>query len=247
MTNTDASAVTLDAVTADFGGGSTPSHFDLWGGGTAATLPQTVAPGGHVVMTMTSSFNLDTSDLFGEACHVNSGVVPDVHVTVDGVLTDYRDDHQILNSDGADLASCPDDVSETVPFTAVTAGDQAPAAPVDDVAPALTGPAIVGRVFSGLPGGWNAAPPPTLTSQWTRCDSAGADCTPIAGATSANYLPVAADVGDTLRFQVSAANDSGAVTRASGAPRWSSQGRRWRSWATPRRGSRRCSRRTRPS
>jgi hypothetical protein len=215
FTNTTASSVTLDSVTVDFGGGSSPSHFDLWGGGSSSTLPQAVPPGGQVVMTMTNSFDFDTSDLLGEACHVNSGVVPVVHVSVNGEVTDYRDDHQILNSDGADLASCPTDISEAQPFATVTPGDQQAAAPIDDVMPTQTGSAVVGRVLSGLPGGWNASPPPSLTSQWMSCDTTGANCSPISGATSATYRPAPSDVGAALRFEITAANASGTVTRDS--------------------------------
>ena len=152
VTNGSASPVTVNAVSADFGGGSSPSHFDLWGAGGFGELPQTLPSGDHLVMAMTSSFNFDTSDLFGEACHVDSGVVPVVHITMNGVLTDYQDDHQILNSDGADLASCPGDVSEAKTFVAMSPNAQAAAAPVNDVAPSLTGAAIQGRVLSGLPG-----------------------------------------------------------------------------------------------
>jgi hypothetical protein len=217
ITNSGSSSMTLNAVTADFGGGSSPDHFDLWGGGATGSLPQTVAPGAHVVLTMTSGFNFDTSDLFGEACHVNSGVVPVVHVTVDGATTDYLDSHQILNGDGADLASCSGDISEQIPFTTVVPGIQPAAAPVNDVPPSIKGPAVESRVLSGFAGAWNAAPPPSLSAQWTRCDATGASCTAIAGATTPTYRPTSDDVGATLRYEVTAANASTTVVRDSEA------------------------------
>ena len=217
VTNTSSATVTVNAVRVDFGGGSTPSSFNLWGGGTSTTLPQSLAPGGHLVLTMTSGFNFDTSDLFGEACHLNTDVVPVVHVTVNGTQTDYQDDFQILNSDGADLASCPGDVSEQVPFTTIAPGAQPSQAPVETLAPALWGVPKQGHVMSGFPGAWDASPPPTLSLQWLRCDSTGANCAAIAGATSQTYLPIAADVGDTLRFQVTAKNASGTSAVASPA------------------------------
>jgi hypothetical protein len=172
---------------------------------------------------MTSSFNFDTSDLFGEACHINSGVVPVVHVTVNGSLTDYLDSHQLLTSDGADLASCPGDVSEQSPFTVVVPGAQPAALPVNDVAPSLTvagpagspGTATVGRVMSGFAGGWNASPPPAIALQWTRCDTSGNTCGSIAGAVNPTYIPVPADVGSTIRLKVTASNASGTVAMSS--------------------------------
>ena len=215
ITNSASSPVTVNAVSVDFGGGSSPANFALWGGGTSGTLPQALPPNWHLVLTMRSSFNFDTSDLLGEACHVNSGVVPVVHVTVNGGVTDYLDDHQILNSDGADLASCLGDVSEQTAFKTVSAGAQPGAAPVNDVAPSLAGTAVQNRVLSGFSGGWNGSPPPTIALQWMRCDSAGGNCSALSGATGATYRPVAADVGSTLRLRVTASNASGKLAVSS--------------------------------
>jgi hypothetical protein len=213
ITNSSSAAITVNAVTTDFGGGSSPSHFDIWSG--SGQLPQQLQPGHHLVLTMDASFNFDTSDLFGEACHVNSGVVPIVHVTMNGQLTDYLDDHQILNSDGADLGSCPGDVSEQVPFTAVIAGAQPAARPVNDLAPSITGTPVTGRILSGFAGAFNASPPPALAFQWLRCDSGGANCVAISGATTATYRPGTADVGGTLRLQITASNASGRLVTTS--------------------------------
>ncbi len=224
IANTSSVPVTVNAVTVDFGGGSSPSHYDLWGSGVTPHLPQTVAPGVDLVLTATD-FNFDTSDLFGEACHTNSGVVPVVHVTLNGSLTDYQDDHQILNSDGSDTGSCPLDVSEQQPFTVVVPGAQPAAAPVDDLPASVTvaGPAsspltpTVGRILSGFAGAWNASPPPVLSVQWTRCDTSGNNCTVITGATSLTYVPVSADVGHTLHLASTASNASGHPSLSSAA------------------------------
>jgi hypothetical protein len=215
ITNSGTASVTVNQVSVDFGGGSSPSSFALWTRSTAPSLPQTLTAGEHLVLTMTSSFNFDTSDLFGEACHINSGVVPVVHVTVNGTITDYMDDHQILNSDGADLASCPGDISEQVAFATVVPGAQPAAAPVNDVAPSLTGVATQAHVLSGFAGGWNASPPPSIALQWTRCDSSGGNCAAISGQTTPTYIPTAADVGSTIRLLVTATNASGKVSLSS--------------------------------
>jgi carbohydrate binding protein with CBM6 domain len=150
ITNTGTSAVTVGRVTVDFGGGSSPASFAIWNSGTGTTLPLSLAAGWHLVLTMTSGFNFDTSDLFGEACHSNSGVIPIVNITLNGAVSSYMDDHQVLNSDGADLASCPGDVSEQKPFSTVIQGAQPAAAPVNDLAPSVTGVAIQSRVLSGF-------------------------------------------------------------------------------------------------
>jgi hypothetical protein len=215
ISNSGASAVTVNTVTVDFGGGSSPASFSLWNRSTSPSLPLSLAPGAQLVLTMTSGFNFDTSDLFGEACHINSGVIPIVNITLNGAVSSYMDDHQTLNSDGADLASCPGDVSEQKAFATVTLGAQPAAAPVNDVAPSVTGVATQNRILSGFAGGWNASPPPSIALQWMRCDSAGANCAPISGAAQPNYIPVATDVGHMLRLQVMATNATKAVSLAS--------------------------------
>ena len=215
VTNTSAASIVVNAVTADIPSQSGPVTYSLWGGGGSTRLPQTIPAGGHLVLTMTSGFNFDTSDGYGEACHFNTGGIPVVQVAVDGALTDYQDTHQILNADGNDKSGCPGAVSEEVAFTTVLPGAQPPAAPVNDVAPSLTGVATQGRVMSGIPGAWNASPPPSLVGQWLQCDGSGAGCTPIGGATSQTYRPAAADVGHTLRYEVTASNASGTLAVAS--------------------------------
>jgi hypothetical protein len=209
ITNLGSASVTVNAVTVDFGGGSSPSHFDIWGGGTTGRLPLQLPPGNHLVLTMDSKFNFDTSDLFGEACHINTGIAGVVHVTANGSTTDYEDDHQILNTDGVDTASCPGDKFEQIPFTTVSPGAQPSAVPVNDIAPSVTGVAIQSRILSGIAGAWNASPPPSLALQWLQCDTVGANCIAISGATTATYRPTATDIGWTLRLQVTASNASG--------------------------------------
>lgn len=213
--NGKSTAITVNAVTADFSGGSSPSHFDIWGGGTAGRLPKTIAPGGQLVLTMSSGFNFDTTDLLGEACALNSGAVATVHITIDGAATDYRDDHQILNRDGTDLVGCPGATSEQVPFALVSPGAQPPARPVNELAPSIAGVATVSRVLSGFAGGWHGSPPPALALQWTRCTSTGTNCVAVAGATGRAYRPVPADAGRKLRFQVTATNSSGSTVVSS--------------------------------
>jgi hypothetical protein len=215
INNTSTSSVVVDSVSVDFGGGSRPSTIALWASGQGGSLPMTLPPGDDVVLTMTSGFNFDGSDLLGEACHPNTGVVPVVHVGLNGTLTDYLDSNQILNAGGADLASCPGDVSEQAPFTTVFPGSQPVTAPVNRVPPAVVGTAAQNRVLSGIAGDWSASPPPTLAMQWLRCDAGGLNCVAIPGAQTPTYRPSSDDVGSTLRFAVTASNGSGEIVMPS--------------------------------
>ena len=91
--------------------------------------------------------------------------------------------------------------SQTSAGTAtVLAGSPFTAAPVTTV----TGSAVVGQTLTTDPGVWAPAPV-TLTYQWQRN---GVD---LAGATSAGYTPVPADVGSTLAVSVTGA-EAGFIT-----------------------------------
>ena len=72
--------------------------------------------------------------------------------------------------------------------------------------------AQVGAQLHVTNGVWSPTPT-AFTYGWLRCNSSGASCASIAGATAATYTPVTADLGFTLR---------GAVT-ASGGPALSSE------------------------
>jgi hypothetical protein len=94
---------------------------------------------------------------------------------------------------------------------------------VSDQPWALTRPTISGTptVGSGLgfnTGQWAGTPPsnPTLTNQWLRCDTSGANCSVIAGA--GGYLVTAGDVGSTLRLRVLAEDGGGVDSTADSAP-----------------------------
>src|SRR5207302_3653579 len=51
--------------------------------------------------------------------------------------------------------------------------------------------------------------------QWRRCDTNGANCAIIIGATSKSYTLTSVDVGNRLRVRVRAANSAGATTATS--------------------------------
>ena len=120
----------------------------------------------------------------------------------------------------------PADVGKTVEFT-VTAKDASgtavatasligPVAPPSQLAsigrPVVTGAPKVGSTLSVSGGIWTTTPS-SFAYAWQRCDTSGRTCVPIAGGTSATYVPVAADAGHTLvvRVQASAGTSTQAV------------------------------------
>ena len=85
--------------------------------------------------------------------------------------------------------------------------------------PTIAGAAQQGQTLTADAGVWTGSPS-AFAYVWSRCDAAGATCTPIAGATARTYVPTAADSGATLRVdvtgsnKVSSAKASSAVTAA---------------------------------
>jgi hypothetical protein len=76
--------------------------------------------------------------------------------------------------------------------------------PGNTAAPTISGTAQAGQKLTEAHGSWIPKSPASYTYQWQDCDASGANCSAIAGATSQNYTPSAADVGHTLRVQESA-------------------------------------------
>ena len=82
--------------------------------------------------------------------------------------------------------------------------------PTTTAPPSITGIAAVGHILTATTGSWESLVPIAGYSyRWERCSSAGTSCAAIGGATAASYTLAAADVGNTLRVAVEAANDSG--------------------------------------
>jgi RTX calcium-binding nonapeptide repeat (4 copies)/WD40-like Beta Propeller Repeat len=69
--------------------------------------------------------------------------------------------------------------------------------------------------YSATTGIWTGSPTITFRYQWRRCDSAGANCVDIAGATTSTYFPASTDIGSRLRVAVTATNDFGNATAVS--------------------------------
>ena len=66
--------------------------------------------------------------------------------------------------------------------------------------PRIGGMPAVGSVLTGSNANW-VADPGTVQRRWVRCDTDGANCTDISGATGATYTVGDADLGHTIRFR----------------------------------------------
>jgi hypothetical protein len=90
-----------------------------------------------------------------------------------------------------------------------------PTPPVNATAPAISGTAKDGSTLTTSNGTWTGTQPISYGYQWQRCNSSGAACAVIAGATAATYTAGSADVGGTLRSVVTATNSAGNASQTS--------------------------------
>jgi hypothetical protein len=81
-------------------------------------------------------------------------------------------------------------------------------------APAISGKPVAGEPLSAAPGTWTGWPD-SYGYQWVQCDSTGAACNAIAGATGQVFTARNEDVGKTIRVQVTARNPKGSNTATS--------------------------------
>ena len=89
--------------------------------------------------------------------------------------------------------------------------------PVNQTEPTISGTTRDGETLSVARGDWSGVTPIDYDYQWRRCDSAGAACADVSGATSATYALTPADIGHTLRVTVTAENSAGTRTATSAA------------------------------
>ena len=85
-------------------------------------------------------------------------------------------------------------------------------APVNTVAPSISGSPVEGQSITGDNGTWTGTPTPTFTYQHQRDNLGDGNFVDIAGATSSSYTLVAADVGHDFRRCVIATNSEGSAT-----------------------------------
>lgn len=87
--------------------------------------------------------------------------------------------------------------------------------PQNQIAPTITGNPNQGQTLTGADGTWAPAGL-TIARRWLRCDVSGANASPIASATGTTYVLTAADVGFTIRYEVTeTTTDVGAATARS--------------------------------
>jgi hypothetical protein len=104
------------------------------------------------------------------------------------------------NADGLSTANS----NQTATVTAATG------VPVNTAQPSITGDAVVGDTLTAENGSWSNSPT-SFSYRWLQCDRFGGACIPT-GFVGRNYSPRLADVGGTMRVEVTARNANGSAT-----------------------------------
>ncbi|HEU5477989.1 MAG TPA: hypothetical protein VFU64_09240 [Gaiellaceae bacterium] len=90
------------------------------------------------------------------------------------------------------------------------------AVPTNTAPPTISGTAQQNETLSATTGTWTDNPT-SYAFAWNRCDTKGANCVAISGASASTYKLVADDVGHTLTVTVTASNGSGSAQATSAA------------------------------
>ncbi len=90
-------------------------------------------------------------------------------------------------------------------------------APANTGLPTISGTTTKGKTLTAGSGSWSGSAPITFAYRWLRCNSTGASCSAISGATATTHLLVSADVGRRLRVEVTGTNADGTAAAVSNA------------------------------
>jgi hypothetical protein len=146
-------------------------------------------------------------DASGNNCSSLAGAVSSSYTSVSGdVGSRLRVSVTASNKGGSSVA--------TSNPTATVAPAPVATPPANTALPTIGGSAVAGQTLTASTGSWSGAPT-SYAYQWRRCDSAGASCANVTGATAASYAVASGDVGFTLRVAVTATNAGGSTTAAS--------------------------------
>lgn len=87
--------------------------------------------------------------------------------------------------------------------------------PFNRKAPVIAGIPREAHAVKAKKGTWRGSTPLAYGYTWLRCNSAGDECTEVASTAKPRYIPVAEDVGHTLKVIVKAENSFGSATETS--------------------------------
>jgi hypothetical protein len=151
------------------------------------------------------SYAWEDCDSLGANCTmINNAAAAMYALTNSDVGNTIRSVVTASNAGGSSAASSPPTAVVTTP------------APAQTAAPVVSGQAVQGQTLTTSNGSWSGSPT-SYGYGWEDCNSSGASCSSIGGATASSYMLQASDVGDTIRSVVTARNGGGSAQAVSGS------------------------------
>jgi hypothetical protein len=148
-------------------------------------------------------------DKNGDGCNELSGATGPTY-KVRPADVDHTMRVRVTSARGSHSAAATSD------HTAVVASKEANA-PKNTSQPTIAGDTQQGETLTVSSGAWSGATPINFAFRWQRCDTGGNNCSYIIGANDQTYRLSSADVGNTLRGEVTAKNNAGSATATSAA------------------------------
>jgi hypothetical protein len=165
-----------------------------------------VSPGGWNLTPTAVTYQWERCNANGRLCSPIAGGTASTYTTTGADLG------SILL---VDVRAALGDASQEALSTSTRPITTAPG-PTSSAPPGLTGTAQAGKQLTGSTGSWSGSGTISYGFQWYRCDTSGAHCKSIHGATKSTYEEVAKDVGQTIGFAVHAGDSAGTTTLYTG-------------------------------
>jgi hypothetical protein len=170
----------------------------------------TAAPGTWSgVLSMSFAYQWKSCDSSGSKCSQISGATSSFY-TVAGADVGRTLRVTVTASNAAGTGSATSGPTSSV-------SGPPPTPPSNTAAPTISGQAKLQQTLTAAPGSWSGTQPISFAYQWARCDSAGAACLGIPGATGSSYTVALVDVASTLEVSVTASNSAGSASASSAA------------------------------
>ena len=225
LAGTDVNSYVRAIVTAGNSAGSVPSYSNLAGPvaqepAPANTAAPTISGTSTQAQTLTANHgswsNSPTSYAYqwedcntsGASCANISGATSSSYtLTANDVGNTIRVTVTASNAGGSGSATSA---------ATATVASSAPASPGNTALPQISGMATQDSALTTTNGSWSNGPT-SYAYQWEDCNTSGASCANISGATSSSYTLTANDVGNTIRVTVTASNAGGSGSATSAA------------------------------
>jgi len=198
-------ALTLTAVALAVGRATAPQNTSLPSISGAARDGSTLVAsrGGWAHAPTAYTYQWQRCDSSGGGCLPIAGGATGTRYTVTSADVGQRLKVAVTATNSAGSGSATSRPTDVVKATGT--------APVDTSPPTISGTFKEDSTLTVDHGGWSGSPAPSYTYQWQRCDATGGGCVDLTGASATTYKAVTADVGNTLRVKVTAANSNGST------------------------------------